>query len=272
MKITYSTNAWGKIYAHAGATNNVNNAFYVTDGEAETAIREIAEAGFESIEMFDGDLLKYDNEVDKLKKILVAHEVSLKGVYSAGCFIFDDILDEEIFRIKRTAKIAKELGADQLVLGGGATRSDGINEEDYKKLGKALDRIADIAAEMGMTASYHPHLGSLVETPEQIDSVMASSKICLCPDTGHIYLGGGDPYEVTKKYIHRIKYFHLKGVESDGSFCAPSKGVIDIKPILTLLSQHKGKISLAVETDGSKRAPSMDAKETAQFLSSFLQL
>lgn len=59
MNVTYSTNAWGKVTTHCCGANNVNYAYYMSTGENEKAIREIAGAGYESIEMFDGNLLVY---------------------------------------------------------------------------------------------------------------------------------------------------------------------------------------------------------------------
>ena len=70
MDVTYSTNAWGMVTAHCCGANNVNYAYYIATGEDKTAIKEIAEAGFESIEMFDGNLLAYEEKIDSLKELL----------------------------------------------------------------------------------------------------------------------------------------------------------------------------------------------------------
>ena len=63
-------------------------------------------------------------------------------------------------------------------------------------------------------------MGSLVESPGQLDKVMEHTGVWLCPDCGHVFLGGGNPYQITEKYLERIKYFHLKGVNENGVFCA----------------------------------------------------
>lgn len=266
MKVAYCTNAWGSVMAHCGAANNVNGAYYVATGDDETAIRSIAKTGFEYIEMFDGNLLAYEERTDELQIIFDRYQVSLKGVYSAGNFIYDEVLSEELYKIERTAKIAASLGADQLVLGGGAVRYDGIRDEDYKKLARALDLTAEMAAQHGLTASFHPHMGSLVESPGQLDRVMEQSKILLCPDCGHVYLGGGDPYTVTKKYLDRIEYFHLKGVDENGVFCPIDRGVIDFKPIMELLAGSDHAIQLAIECDCSSADPLADAKAGYEYL------
>ncbi|MDR0551066.1 MAG: sugar phosphate isomerase/epimerase, partial [Spirochaetaceae bacterium] len=193
MKVAYMTNAWGAVMAHCAAANNVNGAFYVSTGADSDAIAGISAAGFEQIEIFDGNLLAYQGKEAAFKDLLAKNKVSLLAVYSAACFIYDEILDEELYKLKKAAEFARKFGATEIALGGGATRCGGIQEADYGKLAAALDKTCAMAEALGMTVSYHPHMGSLVEKPEQLDKVMAKTRACLCPDTGHVVLGGGDP-------------------------------------------------------------------------------
>jgi inosose dehydratase len=185
-------------------------------------------------------------------------------VYSAANFIYDEILDEELFRIGKAAAFAKKFGASELALGGGAIRFDSIREGDYQKLAHALDKVAAIADKLGLRASYHPHMGSLVQSPEQLDKLMPLTKISLCPDTGHVAAGGGDPVAVVKKYADRIKYIHLKDITKDGMFCPLGKGIIDFPAIIKAL---KGKdVLYAIECDGYSGSPEEAAKITADYL------
>ena len=57
----------------------------------------------------------------------------------------------------------------------------------------ATNRVADVAERHGLRASYHPHLTTIVEGPQQIDRILSMSRIAFCPDTGHLAAGGGDP-------------------------------------------------------------------------------
>jgi inosose dehydratase len=273
MKVGYSTNAWGTVLSHWGATNNVNSAYYYSSGCLEDAAAGIAAAGFDSIEIFDGNLLDFEGKEADFKKLLDKNKVKLVAVYVAANFIYDEILDEELFRIKKAAAFAKKFGASHLVLGGGATRYTGIKESDYKKLAAGLDKVVDLAGTLGMTASYHPHMGSLVQSPEQIDKVMPYTKINFCPDTAHIVAGAGGnakaPFEVIKKYADRIKYIHLKDITKDGMFCPLGVGVIDFKPIIDLIGKNDGKIYFTIECDGWKDSPAEGAKTTAAFLKKF---
>jgi len=263
MKVAYMTNAWGAVMAHCAAANNVNSAFYISTGADSEAIAGIAAAGYEQIEIFDGNLLAYEGREGDFKKLLEDNKVSLLAVYCAASFIYDEVLPEELFKIRKAASFAKKFGASQIALGGGATRYDGIKEGDYKKLAVALDKVCDIADELGMTASYHPHMGSLVQSPEQLDKIMPHTRICLCPDTGHVVLGGGDPVAIVKKYTNRIKYIHLKDVTDSGMFCPLGKGKIDFPSIVNTLGKN---VLYAIECDGWNGNPGEGARITAEYL------
>ena len=121
-----------------------------------------------------------------------------------------------------------------------------------------------------MTASFHPQMGSLVETPEQLDKVMEKSRIKLCPDCGHVKLGGGDPLTITRKYADRILYFHLKDLTEDGEFCPLGVGTIDFKPIIKTLTERGGEILWAIECDGWSGNANEGAKISAEYLKGLL--
>ena len=266
MKITYSTNAWGAVLGHWAAPNNVNAAYYRCAGDLKTALKDISKAGFEYVEIFDGDLLEYQGREGELKHLLEENNLKLKAVYAACNFIYDEILPEELDRLKRAADFAQQFGATEVPLGGGAVRFDGIRESDYVKLGEALEKTRVMIADMGMRASYHPHMGSLIESPVQLDKMMKWTQINLCPDLAHLKAGGGDPYEVVKKYIDRIYYIHLKDITEDGMFCPLGVGTIDMKPIIEAIKNGPNDVEIAIECDGWSGCPAEGAQITADYL------
>jgi inosose dehydratase len=75
-----------------------------------------------------------------------------------------------------------------------------------------LDRAAARAAERGFTATLHPHVGTMVEGPDEVHRVLDGSGIPLCLDTGHLLIGGTDPAELAREAAARIGHVHLKDV------------------------------------------------------------
>lgn len=77
-----------------------------------------------------------------------------------------------------------------------------------------LDRIASLAAEAGVRAVLHPHVGTMVEGPGEVRRVLDGSGVPLCLDTGHLLIGGTDPAELAARVPGRIAHVHLKDVDA----------------------------------------------------------
>ncbi|WP_068425938.1 TIM barrel protein [Janibacter terrae] len=88
-----------------------------------------------------------------------------------------------------------------------------LDDAGWATLLRNLDRIADAAAAQGLTATLHPHVGTMVESVGETDRVLAGSRIGLCLDTGHLLIGGGDPVRVAQEHPERIAHVHLKDVD-----------------------------------------------------------
>lgn len=88
-----------------------------------------------------------------------------------------------------------------------------LDEAGWATLLANLDRIDEAADGCGLTATLHPHVGTMVETGEETARVLAGSRIGLCLDTGHLLIGGGDPVAVAQQHPDRIGHMHLKDVD-----------------------------------------------------------
>ena len=75
-----------------------------------------------------------------------------------------------------------------------------------------LDRAAARAAGRGLLATLHPHVGTMVERPDEVSRVLDGSGIAVCLDTGHLLIGGTDPAELARTAAARIGHVHLKDV------------------------------------------------------------
>ncbi|NEA26693.1 TIM barrel protein [Actinomadura bangladeshensis] len=77
-----------------------------------------------------------------------------------------------------------------------------------------LDRIDAVAAEAGVRAVLHPHVGTVVERSDEVRRVLDGSGIPLCLDTGHLLIGGTDPGDLAARAPGRIAHVHLKDVDA----------------------------------------------------------
>ena len=210
FKLAYHANCWGDLGGNAVGVTSVTQLAYRTFGDMKRAFADIASAGYDGVEVFDGNLL--DFSAAEMRALLADSGLSLVATYAGGNFIFDDILPEELARVTRAADRAAELGAPHLVVGGGAQRFDGIRESDYHKLAAALDRVKEIADARGLRAHYHPHLSTIVEGPAEVAKIFSLTSIDFCPDTAHLAAAGGDPAQLIREHASRITYVPLKGL------------------------------------------------------------
>jgi inosose dehydratase len=89
-----------------------------------------------------------------------------------------------------------------------------LTEEEWPLLLATLRRLQQLAAEFGLRASLHPHVGTAIEDRASVLRLAESSDIPLCLDTGHLLIGGTDPLELVKQDPRRIAHVHLKDVRS----------------------------------------------------------
>jgi len=275
MKLGYQINTWSGVYADAFGVGSIKDAFYgnvimpMSLKELEKAFREIKTAGFEGVEVWDGHIISFEERVGDLRESLNKIGLKLIGVYTGGNFVFKDVLPEELFKIEKVAKIAKELGAEYIVIGGGALRHDGVREEDYKAAGNGLDEAAKVIAEYGLKSCYHPHAGTIGFTWEQLEKVMGFSSVNLCPDTAHLVLGGSDNLKVIESFYNRINYVHLKDL-SDKGFVELGAGSVPLEEIVDLLRKKGYDGWLIVELDATDKTPLEAARISRSFLEKVL--
>lgn len=251
MKLAYEANAWGGVIGTPSSVTDMTTGFYLTPGEIGPTLEAIASAGFDGVELFDGNLLPFEGDPTAFQKQLRNDGLELAGVYSGGHFIYRDAHDDEFARFERSIGLAAEAGARHYVMGGGAIRSSGRRDDDYLVMAGLLDRVADRARAEGLVPSYHPHLGSIVETGAQLDALLAASSIGLCADVAHLAAGGSDPAAIIRRYADRLVYVHLKDADlAAGGFLPLGTGDVDLVAVVSALREADFDDWITVELDG----------------------
>jgi len=105
----------------------------------------------------------------------------------------------------------------------GADADDGRLQAVIDRLGAAAEAIT---AE-GVRPALHPHVGTLIETEPEMESVLAAvpdTVLGFGPDTGHLSWAGMDAVAVMGRYAGRIAAVHLKDVRLDQAAAARAAG------------------------------------------------
>ena len=268
-RMAYHANCWGPLGGDPVGVTSISQLTYRTFGDMAKAASDIAEAGYEGIEFFDGNVLDgWDDGYESMRRLLDETKLSLVAVYTGGNFIFQDVLGEELSRVEKAAEAAEALGAEHLVVGGGARRFDGTREKDYDDLARVLDGIDAAARKRGLVAHYHPHLSTIVEGPDEVRKIFAKTGIGFCPDTAHLAAAGGDAAAMVREHADRITYVHLKGLRREPfAFVPVGQGDCDNAAVIAALKDIGYEGWICNELD-SWPDPAGGARESLDFVNS----
>ena len=181
----------------------------------DRVLREMAEVGVRATE-FGPDGFLPDAPTAKAE-MLAAH-----GLRAVGGFVpvvLHEPSHDPLPELDRHLDAFVAAGAGTLVLAA-ATGTDGydarpvVDRAGWTTLQANLDRCAARAAERGVRATLHPHVGTIVEHSDEVKRVLDGSDIGLCLDTGHLLVGGTDPVALAQEASARIAHTHLKDVDA----------------------------------------------------------
>ena len=248
-------------------------------------VSEMALSGFKGCEVGN----KYPKDTAVLKKAL-----DMRGLQIANQWFSSFVLTQPMEKVEKDfiaqCEFLKAMGAKRI---GASEQSFSIqgqmntpvfdakyvmNDGEWDKFAKGMNRLGDIANSMGIKLVYHHHMGTVVQTAEEIDRMMDMTdpdKFALLYDTGHLAYCGQDYLAVLKKYAKRIAHVHLKDVRPEvvekvkkeklsflqgvraGAFTVPGDGCIDFAPVFDELdkSGYEGWMIVEAEQDPAKANP-----------------
>lgn len=178
-----------------------------------TVLDQMAQAGLVATE-FGPDGFLPDDPQDKART-LARHDLRAVGQFVP--VVLHDPGHDPLPDVEKALDGLGAAGASTVVFAA-ATGQEGYDErpelddDGWATLLANLDRLAAAARAVGVTATLHPHVGTMVESGEETERVVAGSAIGLCLDTGHLLIGGGNPVEIARRHPDRIAHVHLKDV------------------------------------------------------------
>jgi inosose dehydratase len=246
----------------------------------ETALREGAEIGYEGFELGN----KFPKDPQALKAKLAEFGVACVSGWYSGQLAEGSVADEVQRCVAHMAKLQAQ-GCKVVVYGEVAGSIQGqidmplgrrprfAAELQWKAYGERLTEFGQhLQSSYGLTLAYHHHMGAYVESPEDVDRLMAVTgpSVGLLFDTGHAFYGGAtDPVALLKRQLHRVVHVHCKDVRPaviaqarndgwsflrgviNGTFTVPGDGVIDFDAVLSTLHAggYEGWLVVEAEQD-----------------------
>ena len=101
-----------------------------------------------------------------------------------------------------------------------------LTDEQWRVFIDGMAQAARIASGYGIPISYHPHTGTHVEQPHEVDRFLNGCDIPLTLDTGHAAAGGDDPVDLLRRWGDRVNHVHLKDVRMGPVETASAEGMV----------------------------------------------
>ena len=243
----------------------------------EVALSEGRQVGYQGFELGN----KFPREAKALHDVLSAHGLELVSGWYSGRLARRSVA-EEIAAVAPHLELLAANGAPVMVYGEVADSIQGIDAPLYKRprfftpaqwdaYAERLTAFARHTLAHGVRLAYHHHMGAYVETPADVDALMArvGDEVGLLFDSGHMSFAGGDAVAMLRRHVQRVCHVHCKDVRPEvirlarnrdwsflesvinGAFTVPGDGSIDFAAIVDILRDagYSGWLVVEAEQD-----------------------
>src|SRR6187200_3357257 len=256
---------------------------------ADQVLADMQRAGVTATEFQPG---LFPADADAALKLFDADSLRCVGGW-APLVLYGRTVADGVAEFEEIATFLTSLGASVATIG--AVTPDGdfdkrveLSDREWAEALAALDAVHEAGRRHGLRCVLHPHVGTAVETPEDITRVLEGSNVDFCLDIGHIFCGGGDPVAIAQRLGDRIGHVHFKDVDTTiaqsmitrktswaegvdaGVFKPLGQGDIDFTAIFSVLKEIDYDGWIVIEQDKrlheDSPAPFDDVEASVRFL------
>jgi len=249
----------------------------------DSVLDEARDVGFAGIELGG----KFPREPKVLQALLKRHQLVLVGGWYSASLLTRSAA-AEIQALQSHLGLLKAMGCSVFIL---AEISNAIHcdqtralsatprlaDSAWDEFGRKLTDVADYLAQAGLRMAYHHHLGTVVESQQDLDHFLKSTgpAVGLTVDTGHAALGGVDALALIRNHPLRVAHVHCKDIRSrvfhqvksesksflsgviSGMFTVPGDGDLEFAGVMQALAKigYAGWIIVEAEQDPAVATP-----------------
>jgi len=246
-------------------------------------LEDVRDAGFEAVaaELQDGD------DADSYRRKLQRFELTPAPGYFSAPLSDKSKLDGTLARAASFAAAQHQLGLTGACLADdfhakrierGPQGRQSCSAAQLETIVGAVMAIGETWQQLRVAACVHNHVGSYIETADEIDAVLAGTDPTLvgfCPDTGHLSWAGIDPLDCVRRHRSRIGLVHLKDLREAvrargvtlgwgygafvraGLWAEPGLGDLELEAVIAELKGYDGWLIIEVD-----QTPSASARDS----------
>jgi inosose dehydratase len=178
-----------------------------------------------------------------------------------------------------------ESGLSRTQLAGHVRPEDMMTDEEFDQFVKAINKVGEITLKYDVRSCFHNHVGSVIETREEIDrlfDMVDRSVVFQGPDIGHLVWAGADPVQFCRDYADDIVSVHVKDIDPDvlaegvekeweygqfssnGIFAELGEGSVDFPEIFDILDEAGYEGWIIVETDRTTKPTAFESAKISR--------
>ena len=269
------------------------------DTPIEQCLEEASSAGFTGIELGG----KFPRNSGITNFLLNKYKLKMPGGWY-GSLLRTRSAEDEWVAMQDHLNLLKLVNADVFVFAdvSGSIQGDQtkrlstrptMEDDEFVEYCKKINVISNRLSDEGIPMSYHEHMGTIIQTENDVDRFMnnTNQNTFLLYDTGHLLFAEANYERVLKNYISKINHVHCKDIRQnilenslkndlsfresflDGVFTVPGDGCIDYEPLFKILYENNYDKWLIIEAeqDPKKANPLEFAKIGYNYLSKTLK-
>ncbi len=265
----------------------------------QQCIEEMHQAGYVGCEVGH----KFPRDPAALKQVLDPLNLQIASAWFSCRFTEADLYQQTVSAFADHLQFLKTMGAKLVVVceTGHSIHTHQqravepiFTQQQWQTLVDGLHHLGEMARKQNMRIAYHHHMGTGIQTFEEVTRLMDSTRpelVSLLVDTGHMVYAGDDPVRLIYQQGRRVKHLHLKDIRIKvlqqvkhqemsfldsviaGVFTVPGDGDIDFAPLFAALSRvdYQGWLIVEAEQDPAQANPLEYAQKGHQFIQTMLE-
>jgi inosose dehydratase len=248
-------------------------------GGPDDLLDAIAAGGYTGIEITDTMIGDYAGRPDAFAAALDARGLTLAAFAmgsDTGFTLSGAAADADLEAVRRWSDFAARFPGALLSMGSATVVDDGLRFEKFDVAADIYNRAGEIGRQAGVDVAVHPssHHNTLLFDRPDYDAIFARldpNGVGWVPDTGHILRGHPDILDTLRTYRDRIRYLHLKDVDSAGAWAMLGAGTCDVPAVIDIVAaapRFTGWLVVEEESEEAAADPAVAVKRNYETMQS----
>ena len=235
----------------------------------ERVLTEMRQLGFTHTELGSAGWLP--QSTPELQTVLRRHELSLLAAFIPLVMHDAEQAETTLSKAAAAAKLLSDSGGTHFntapITSVDWQPRHELSSQEWQHLCTMVEEVERICDDHGLTQVIHEHVGCVIETADEVRTLLDSTPSALVVDTGHLAVGGFSPIDLVKQFPERVGLVHLKDTNIDvaerlnrqeltlmeavkaGLFTTLGQGDLDLAEFITALEASGYRGRYVIEQD-----------------------